>query len=70
MDRGTFVLHRIHGLATEINTAATLAVTKMKATITQRFVIDGCEVDVEMDCRFCYFWSKSLETENWGGLTL
>jgi hypothetical protein len=66
MDRGTFVPHRIHGLATEIRTAATRPVTKMKATITQRFVIDGCEVDVEMDCRFCYFWSKSLETENWG----
>lgn len=30
----------------------------MKATITQRFTIDGCEADVEADCRFCYFWEK------------
>jgi hypothetical protein len=66
MDNGTFVLHRIHGSTTDINASATLAVTKMKATITQRFVIDGCEVDAESDCRFCYFWSKHPETGNWG----
>ena len=35
----------------------------MKATITQRFVIDGCEVDAESDCRFCFFWQKELEGE-------
>ena len=32
--------------------------TKMKATITQRFELDGCEVDAESDCRFAYFWEK------------
>lgn len=66
MDRGVFVLHRTHGLTTDINAAATRAITKMKATITQRFVIDGFDVDVEADCRFCYFWSKSPSTGNWG----
>ena len=49
-------MHRCHGLTTDINTTATRAVTKMKATITQRFTIDGCEVDAESDCRFCFFW--------------
>jgi hypothetical protein len=66
MDMGAFVVHRVHGTTTEINPASTRAVTKMKATISQRFVIDGCEVDAEADCRFCYFWSKNLETGNWG----
>lgn len=66
MDMGTFVLHRTHGLTTDINVTASRAVTKMKATITQRFTIDGCEVDAEADCRFCYFWSKNPENGNWG----
>lgn len=66
MERGAFVLHRTHGLTTDINAAATRAVTKMKATITQRFVIDGCEVDAEADCRFCYFWSKDPKAGMWG----
>lgn len=35
----------------------------MKATITQRFEIDGCEADAESDCRFCFFWTK--ETGEW-----
>ena len=51
-------MHRLGGVTTDINTEATRAVSMMKATITQRFVIDGCEVDAESDCRFCYFWEK------------
>ena len=35
------------------------AVTKMKSVITQRFVIEGVEVDVEADCRFCFFWERA-----------
>ncbi|THC89614.1 hypothetical protein EYZ11_010946 [Aspergillus tanneri] len=31
----------------------------MKTTITQRFQIDGCEVDADADCRFCFFWEKA-----------
>lgn len=58
MDKGSFTMHRIHGSTTDINTEATRAVTKMKATITQRFTVDGCEVDAESDCRFCYFFEK------------
>ncbi|KAH7116324.1 hypothetical protein EDB81DRAFT_668803 [Dactylonectria macrodidyma] len=59
MDKGTFIMHRCHGLSTDINPEATRAVTKMKATITQRFTIDECEVDAESDCRFCFFWEKT-----------
>jgi hypothetical protein len=58
MDKGAFIMHRIHGSTTDINPAATRAVTKMKATITQRFTLDACEVDAESDCRFCFFWEK------------
>jgi len=64
MDAGAFIMHRCHGISTDINTSATRAVTKMKATITQRFVLDGCEVDAESDCRFCFFWAKE-ENGDW-----
>ncbi|KAM0249719.1 hypothetical protein ACHAQJ_008921 [Trichoderma viride] len=58
-------MHRCHGLTTDVNADATRAVTKMKATITQRFILDGCEVDAESDCRFYYFWIKIPETGDW-----
>ncbi|KIW14466.1 hypothetical protein PV08_07250 [Exophiala spinifera] len=58
MDAGVFIMHRCHGLSTDIDRNATRAVTKMKATITQRFNLDGIEADAESDCRFCFFWLK------------
>jgi hypothetical protein len=58
MDRGAFIMHRCHGSSTDINTEGTRAVTKLKATITQRFEVDGSEFDVEADCRFCFFFEK------------
>ncbi|KAJ5814628.1 hypothetical protein N7474_006405 [Penicillium riverlandense] len=58
MDKGAFIMHRCHGTTTDITPDGHRAVTKMKATITQRFVIDGVEVDVECDCRFCFFFEK------------
>jgi hypothetical protein len=58
MDRGAFIMHRCHGSTTDITPDGLRAVTKMKATITQRFTLDGCEVDAESDCRFCFFWEK------------
>ncbi|PSK38470.1 hypothetical protein B9Z65_6023 [Elsinoe australis] len=66
MDKGMFVHHRVHGTTTDINAEATRAVSKMKATITQRFELDGCEVDAESDCRFVFFWTKNPETGAWG----
>jgi hypothetical protein len=58
MDNGAFIMHRCHGVTTDITPDVTRAITKMKATITQRFTIDGCEVDAEADCRFCFFFEK------------
>jgi hypothetical protein len=58
MDKGAFIMHRCYGTTTDITPDATRAVTKMKAGITQRFVLDGCEVDADVDCRFCFFWQK------------
>lgn len=58
MDKGAFIMHRCHGTSTDINTEGTRAVTKLKATITQRFEVDGAEFDVEADCRFCFFFEK------------
>ncbi|KAL9090483.1 MAG: hypothetical protein Q9165_005244 [Trypethelium subeluteriae] len=64
IDNGAFAMHRCHGITTDIDPFATRAVTKMKATITQRFVLDDCEVDAEADCRFLYFFSK--RNGRWG----
>ncbi|KAK1074115.1 Vacuolar protease A [Friedmanniomyces endolithicus] len=61
MDDGKFIMHRCLGVSTDISPEGDRAVTKMKAHITQRFVLEGCEVDVDVDCRFCYFWEKGTE---------
>lgn len=58
MNAGAFIMHRCHGISTDIDPIGTRAVTKMKATITQRFDLDGIEADAESDCRFCFFWIK------------
>ncbi|WYZ39486.1 hypothetical protein EsH8_III_001400 [Colletotrichum jinshuiense] len=58
MDKGAFIMHRCHGCSTDINPEGTHAVTKLKATITQRFEFEGAEFDVEADCRFCFFFEK------------
>ena len=64
MDNGAFIMHRCHGISTDINREAPRPVTKMKATITQRFDdIHGCQVDAESDCRFCFFWLKDAAGE-------
>ncbi|KAI9710356.1 MAG: Vacuolar protease A [Bogoriella megaspora] len=65
MDKGSFIMHRCHGTTTDVSLNATRAVTKMKATITQRFILDDCEVDAEADCRFIFFFSKNDEG-TWG----
>lgn len=67
MDKGAFIMHRVHGSTTDIDPQGKRAVTKMKATITQRFegleAIGGgvCEADAESDCRFIFFWEKEPE---------
>ncbi|KAI3391904.1 hypothetical protein diail_6644 [Diaporthe ilicicola] len=64
MDKGAFIMHRCHGTTSDITPDAKRAVSKMKATITQRFVIDGFEVDAEADCRFIFFFEK--KDGRWG----
>lgn len=66
MDKGAFIMHRCHGTTTDISSDAKRAVTKMKATITQRFIIDGCEVDAEADCQFVFFFEK--RDDLWGAI--
>jgi hypothetical protein len=68
MDKGAFIMHRIHGSTTDISPDGLRAVTKMKATITQRFELPAegggvMEADAESDCRFCFFWQKESEGE-------
>jgi hypothetical protein len=58
MDKGAFIMHRCHGCTTDIDPDGTRAVTKLKATITQRFFVNDVEFDVEADCRFCFFFEK------------
>jgi hypothetical protein len=62
MDKGAHIMHRIHGSTTDIQ--GSRAVTKMKATITQRFNLHGVEVDAVSDCRFAFFWDK--RGDKWG----
>ncbi|OAL00305.1 hypothetical protein IQ06DRAFT_347678 [Phaeosphaeriaceae sp. SRC1lsM3a] len=64
MDKGAFIMHRCHGTTSDISPDGKRAVTKMKATITQRFDLEGVEVDAEADCRFCFFFEKV--DERWG----
>ncbi len=54
-------MHRCHGTTTDISPDGVRAVTNIKATITQRFTIHGCEFDAESDFRFCFFWEKIQE---------
>ncbi|KAK4570415.1 hypothetical protein LTR86_002495 [Recurvomyces mirabilis] len=61
-DDGAFIMHRCLGASTDIDPAGTRAVTQMKAIITQRFVLDGCEVDVDAECSFCFFVEKGTDT--------
>ncbi|KAI1123866.1 hypothetical protein F5Y10DRAFT_280638 [Nemania abortiva] len=58
IDKGTFIMHRCHEVTSDITPDTKRAVTKMKATITQRFIIDDCEVDVDADCRFIFCFDK------------
>lgn len=58
MDKGAFIMHRCHGVTTDITPDGTRAITKLKASITQRFTIDGCDVDAETDCRFWFCFEK------------
>ena len=55
---GDFIMHRVNGVLVDLNLAQGRAVGKMKATITQRFTIDGIPCDVDCDNRFIFFCKK------------
>ncbi|KAJ5640947.1 hypothetical protein N7528_000572 [Penicillium herquei] len=55
---GDFIMHREGGTLVDLNPATKRAVGKMKATITQRFIIDGITFDVDCDSRFIFFCQK------------
>ncbi|ODV94030.1 hypothetical protein PACTADRAFT_59921 [Pachysolen tannophilus NRRL Y-2460] len=62
--RGDFIMHREIGTLVDLNPKNGRAVGKMKATITQRFNIDGIPVDIECDTRFIFFVRKVSEGPN------
>ena len=56
--KGDFIMHRENGTLVDLNPSTKRAIGKMKATITQRFTIQGIQVDVECDCQFIFFAQK------------
>jgi hypothetical protein len=57
-ERGEFITHREHGTLVDLNPAKKRAIGKVKATISQRFNIQECAIDVECDCRLIFFCVK------------
>ncbi|GAA5906842.1 uncharacterized protein JCM6883_005705 [Sporobolomyces salmoneus] len=73
--KGVQIAHRVNGSTVDIAISGPgkgkRALGKLKATITQRFkmpCIDGkegevCEVDIDADCRLCFFLEKNEKGE-------
>ncbi|GJN89459.1 hypothetical protein Rhopal_002445-T1 [Rhodotorula paludigena] len=69
--KGVKIAHRVNGgtvdVATEGPAAGKRGLGKLKATITQRFTVptekegETCEVDVDADCRLCFFVEKKAD---------
>lgn len=55
---GDFIMHRECGTLVDLSPDRARAVGKMKVTITQRFVHQGVEYDVDCDGVFIYFCLK------------
>ncbi|CZR62145.1 related to pathogenicity cluster PEP2 [Phialocephala subalpina] len=55
---GDFIMHRENGTLIDLNLSKSRAVGKLKATITQRFTIEGMQVDIDCDVRFIFFCLK------------
>ncbi|GAA5831580.1 hypothetical protein JCM11251_000757 [Rhodosporidiobolus azoricus] len=74
--KGVKIAHRVNGGTVDLATTGPLAykrgLGKLKATITQRFIMplqggkegETCEVDVDADCRLCFFVEKK-EDGSW-----
>ncbi|TNY23714.1 hypothetical protein DMC30DRAFT_413840 [Rhodotorula diobovata] len=71
--RGVKIAHRVNGGTVDVATSGPAAgkrgLGKLKATITQRFTMptavegETCEVDVDADCRLCFFVEKKEDGE-------
>lgn len=51
---GDFIAHRENGTLANVNLSKDRGVGKMKATITQRFILQGVPIDIDCDCRFIF----------------
>ncbi|KAK4047082.1 hypothetical protein OIV83_005645 [Microbotryomycetes sp. JL201] len=71
--KGVKIAHRANGCTVDIATSGPAkgqrALGKLKATITQRFTMptanegETCQVDVDADCRLCFFVEKKNGTD-------
>lgn len=61
--QGDFIAHRECGTLANVNLGQSRGIGKMKATITQRFTLQGIPVDIDCDCRFIFFCK--LENNEW-----
>lgn len=59
-------MHRENGTLVDLNPSTHRAIGKMKATITQRFDMDGMKFDMECDCRFIFFCHKAATSTSNG----
>ncbi|CAJ2506718.1 Uu.00g079040.m01.CDS01 [Anthostomella pinea] len=70
---GDFIMHRECGTLVDLNPSTGRAVGKMKATITQRFIIEGDATkgiepvvfDIDCDCRFHFFCFQEPHSTAW-----
>lgn len=61
--KGDFILHEAHGVLALVNLPRSRGVGTMKTTISQRFRIDGIDVDVE--CNNTFFFFCLLQQGKW-----
>ncbi|KAK4047172.1 hypothetical protein OIO90_006281 [Microbotryomycetes sp. JL221] len=71
--KGVKIAHRANGCTVDIATSGPAkgvrALGKLKATITQRFTMptekegETCQVDVDADCRLCFFVEKKNDSD-------
>lgn len=61
--RGDNIAHRENGVLANVNLKTGRGIGKMKATITQRFTMQGIPIDIDCDCRFIFFCK--LEGKEW-----
>ena len=56
-------MHRENGSLVDLNLGKGRAIGKLKATITQRFTIQGMQCDVDCDVRFIFFCLRDANSD-------